>query len=1212
MLPVRWLTARMEAPLSRDQLVSQLATARKARSVSIRRASSLVGLPASTLQGWFEGRHLPTQALMPQFLELLVHLGLAVDDADQNAWAAAVAELRSVRVISDPPYSGLSPYTAEQAPLYFGRESALRKLIDACLRPPDPDTSDIIVLLGESGSGKSSLLAAGLIGRATGEGGELAHLVPLLADPADVAGLELPDEPTLLVVDQFEELELLIPERQRAALERLSSLPEHVTCVLALRADAIGLAMRDEWLARDLSTPVVLGPVSRDDFVQIIERPALKHGRSVSPELTQLLLRDIYAYGEPAPGVVLPLLSSVLRQCWEASTGPTITPADYLATGGLWAALNQEADSIYESLTASQRRSARRLLLSLFNVEGALTFRRRIATSALGDDLLDAAEPFVRARILTRLDDHLQVTHDALLLHWHRLAGWVEEAQASLLLGRRIHLAAQLWDEGGRTSDALMPVEAQLWREWADSDEATVLSHTERAFIEASCEQGEAEQAQQRRTMSRIRRRQNIAVVAAAVALVMVAATILASARSEGFRQQAEETATAAQARQIALISDEVRATSANVAAQLSVAALALDDNVQTRSSVLSASASEVPSRAIGPTGNTMVAMSADGDLIVSADSEGRLSVWRDGALSLAPETAMTGGRQLFGLSLRETGERILVLVAGQDTASVWDVTSTPRRLGEFGGDTVGYSAAWQGDVALFGTLEGTVRRVDLSDPERPRRLTDLDVGETVSVTGLAANERWILAGGRRDTVDVFDSSGARHEPLAVTGTVLSIAASPTGDRFLFGTTLRQAGIRDGSDLRILKTIATSSGVNAVAHLGDRLIVAGSFGTVDIYSPDGASLHRYPGRSIVTGVAGSGDSLVVGSSDGEVNHWAPAPGRLVLQTDSGTPHFDVTRSDVGLLIGTAEGAVVMSREGDGWVPRPIDPAPDGTSYNPYYAISADGSTLVNQSEGGQLVTLAFDGEGYRVSHAQPLPTGLIDLQMSPDGTLLTLGYRNKADFQLFRADDRGWSKVATLDGWPSSSAFSADSSLFVGMTLDGKGFNVWRVSGDGATRLAERRTTDAAVPIRFAFAPDGTLALGDDAGEVTLYDMSDPAAPRASFLLGDARASLSQLQFDDAGEQLIAASRAGTVWVWSREGKGWSLYLTLRPGQDNVMGVEAYEGEIVMSMDDGRTVAWEDDPATARDAMCGTFGDPLTDQEWERLVPGVEFVDGCD
>ena len=284
MLPVRWLTARMEAPLSRDQLVSQLATARKARSVSIRRASSLVGLPASTLQGGFEGRHLPTQALMPQFLELLVHLGLAVDDADQNAWAAAVAELRSVRVISDPPYSGLSPYTAEQAPLYFGRESALRKLIDACLRPPDPDTSDIVVLLGESGSGKSSLLAAGLIGRATGEGGELAHLAPLLADPADVASLELPDEPTLLVVDQFEELELLIPERQRAALERLSSLPEHVTCVLALRADAIGLAMRDEWLARDLSTPVVLGPVSRDDFVQIIERPALKHGRSVSPE----------------------------------------------------------------------------------------------------------------------------------------------------------------------------------------------------------------------------------------------------------------------------------------------------------------------------------------------------------------------------------------------------------------------------------------------------------------------------------------------------------------------------------------------------------------------------------------------------------------------------------------------------------------------------------------------------------------------------------------------------------------------------------------------------------------------------------------------------------------------------------------------------------------------------------------------------------------
>lgn len=1201
----------MARPSNREQLVAELSRARKAKGLSIRNASALIGLPASTLQGWFEGKHLPTQALTPKFLDLLVHLGLISSDDDRAGWASTLDALRSVRLVAEAPYAGLRPYRADQATLYFGREKSLAHLVEACLRPSDEDTSRIVILLGESGSGKSSLLAAGLIGQETAGQGALSHLKPVRVTPAEVESIQASPVPTLLVVDQFEDLDQLEPDTQRDVMQRLSHLPPHTVCVLGLRADAIGLAMRDEWLAQDLSTPVVLGPVSSDAFVRIIEQPALRHGRSVTPELTQLLLRDIYAYGEPAPGVVLPLLSSALRRCWEDADGSTLTPTDYLATGGLWAALDQEADEIYEPFSPEEQRLARRLLLSLFNVDGAAALRRRIAASALSPALLAVAEPFIASRILTRNDDHIEVAHDALLLHWKRLADWVEEARTTLLLGRRIHLAAQLWDEGGRTSDALMPAEAQLWRTWAESGESTVLSMKERAFIDASCELGEATVVEQARTISRIRRRQMIALVAGGLAVVMAIAALTAFLRSEDFRRKGEATTAAAQSRQVALISDEVRSTSVNLAGQLSVASMSLDDNVQSRSSVLTSAAADVPVRAVGPTGNTMLALTPDGTTIVRADSAGDLSIWRGGDLRDTPEKFASGGGQLYALSLKQVQGHILVAVGGQQTAAVWDITSTPRKLVEFGQDTVGYSATWQESTVLIGTLEGTVRRFELRDLANPVSLPELSIGEKTQVSAVAANGNWILASGRRDRIEVFGADGSSHEPLASPGTVLTLSASPDGSAFLSGSTLREARLWDGATLAKGTGIATEAGVNSATHLGDTLLIAGGFGAVGEYNASGQLLRTFPGRSVVTSVAAGGHMVAVGSTEGETTAWSIPDDQVILRSPEGVAHYDVIRSRAGLLIGTLDGAVMMARSGAGWKQLPVDPAPDGSGYNPYYSIDAAGDLLVNQTRDGNLVTLGLRDGRYRVLHQQPMATGLVDIQLSPDGRYLVVGYRGKAGSPVYRASDGGWTLVGNLASWPSSSAFNADGTLFVAMTIEGKGFNLWSVDEGGFSLVSSQGTQHDVVPISFAFAPDGTMAIGDDAGVVTLYDVSDPRSPRAATSLGDARSSLSQLQFSEDGNRLLAASRSGVLWVWARTHGSWTLDLMLRPGGDSVTGVDLFDGRFVISLDDGRTVSWEDDPAEARTAMCARFGSRLDAAEWERLVPGVPFVDGC-
>ncbi|SHI84994.1 WD40 repeat [Tessaracoccus bendigoensis DSM 12906] len=1200
----------MQLPGTRERLVDALGAARKARGISIRSASALIGLPPSTIQGWFEGKHLPTQALTPKFLDLLTHLGLAASDEDRRLWADALAAIRSVRQVSESPYAGLNPYSAEQARLYFGRERSLGKLVDACLRPSDDETSRIIILLGESGSGKSSLLAAGLIGRETSRGGALSHLKPVQVAPAGIAAQELTSAPTLLVIDQFEDLDQLPPEEQQAAMERLGTLPENTICVLGLRADAIGLAMRHEWLAQDLTTPVVLGPIPEDAFVRIIERPALQHGRAVAPELTQLLIRDIYAYGEPAPGVVLPLLSNALRRCWEESKGATLTPADYLATGGLWAALNQEADAIFDRFSPAEQKTARRLLLSLFNVDGAAALRRRIPVSALTPEMAEVSEPFVASRILARVDDHLMVAHDALLLHWHRLASWVEAAQTTLLLGRRIHLAAQLWDEGGRTNDTLMPAEAQLWRAWADSDEATVLSATEHAFIDASCELGEATVVEQRRTIARMRVRQYVALVAGGLALAMSVVTIAASARSEDFRRQGEAATRAAQSRQVALISDEVRGSSPNVAGQLSVASRRLDDNVQSRSSLLTSVAANPPIRATGPSGNTMLATSATGRLIVRGDSEGKLSIWRDGDIRLTPQSLASGGGQLFSLSLRETGSRILLLVAGQKTAAVWDITGQPEKLIDSGEKTVGYSTTWQGDTALIGTLDGQIHRFDLTDPSRPLRLPDLQLGEETQVTALAASGSWILAGGRRDRIEVFADDGTARGPLTTSGTVRALTTSPDEATFVSGSSRGEATIWDATTLGKKRSQTTTTAINAVAYQGDVLWLAGSFGAVEAYSASGLLLRTLPGRSIVTSVVPAGDNILTGSTEGDTSFWS-APGDVVLASAQGVSHYDVIRSTNGLLIGTDTGAVMMAFTDGRWTELPLAPAPDGSGYNPYYAIDLEGDTVVNQTNDGSLVTFTRTDGHYEVAGEQPMPTGMADIQLSPDGSQLAVAYQGQAGYRLYTESDAGWVLNSTLNAWPGRSAFSDDGALFAAMSVDGKQFGLWSMAGDVPEELVIHPTSEDTVPVSFTFAPDGTLAVSDDGGWITLYDVSAPDTPEPIHRLGDARGALSQIQFTEDGSQLLASSRAGELWVWSKTDSGWPLDLMLRPGGPNVTGVDSYAGWYVMSLDNGTTVAWEDDPATARNQLCRSFGSALSPAEWERLVPGVPFIDGC-
>lgn len=1202
--------SHMLPPKSRGTLVECLRVARSENNLSIRRAATLAKVPASTAQGWFEGRHLPTPALMPSFITLLGALGLAKTPEQREAWHRAVTDLRSNDVIEESPYVGLRSYTADEGDVYVGRERAYESLVQACLRPD----AQVVVVVGDSGSGKSSLLAAGLVGRGCAPSGPLAHLEPVTVRVPELRVFEPGGQPTLLVLDQFEEAEQLPADELAAVFVRLESLPENVTCVVALAADSFGFALRDEAFAKHLESPVLVGPLTTTEYTRIIEEPAGRHGRRVSPELVQLAIRDLHLYGEPSPGTTLPLLSSALRRCWQHASGTTIERDDYLATGGLWSALHDEAESVYDSLSPEQQVLARRLLLSMVHVDDEHVLRRSVDGDALSPEIEPIVDAFLSARLMNRAENQVGISHDALLSRWERLAGWVEDEQASLLIARRIRMAAALWDEGGRAKEALMPVEAELWSTWAQSEDAPLLSPQENEFISASMDLSAEQQREQQHTISRIRVRQRVAIVAAAVAGAMALASLVTLQQSNHYRQVAEEATRTSQSRQIALIADEVRSATPNTAGQLSTAAYSIADTVQSRSAVLKSAGAPMPMRLIGPTGNTLVGHSAQHGVVVRGDGQGMLTVWAEGDLAATPRQLPTGGGQTFALAVADVAGRALALVGGQQTAGVWDVTGDPVKLGEFGVDTVTYSAAWRDGTVLFGTLDGQIRRVDFTDPEAPVELAPLELGEEVLVSALATSSEWIVAGGRRDRLELFSTDGAPMGHLEIEGTASFVANSPAGDEFLVASRSNNATLWSalGGELTLLGRMDLPEVAHSALHVGDRLFVAGSFGEIREYGRDLQLRATYPERSAVVSLDELDGLLVAGGTGGATTVWDPASDTTILRAPEGVGLYDIIHGDDVLLIGTsAGGRVVTATDDGGWRELPVEAAPDGADYTYYYAISPDGQVLVNQTDAGDLITLDRVGAQFVATNSIPAQETLSDLRLSPTGRFLALGYGGSANYTLLERTGEGWERIVEVDSWPAGCAFSPDETLFAAMNRDGTGVTIWDLAAPVPMQVSKIQLEDDVIPSGLSFSPTNNLAVGDNRGEISIYSLKDPTSPDHVAKLSDARSSLAQVSYSRDGSRLLAASREGQLWVWQVNREDIELDLQLTPGTGAVMGSAWFRGQIIISVNDGRTVAWPGDAAGAAAELCSRFGERLTEDEWLRLVPGVEPTDGC-
>ncbi|MFI6287300.1 hypothetical protein ACIBCM_21555 [Streptomyces sp. NPDC051018] len=351
------------------------------------------------------------------------------------------------------PYPGLARYGPEDGDHYFGRDDLIAELLDLTRRRP------FAALVGASGSGKSSLLRAGLVPAVRRrEDGDRPSVIRILTPGPTPARThkELFTGGALILVDQFEEVFTLCDDpEERAAFTDLM-LDGGARVVLAVRADFYGRCAEQPALVRALKDSVLLvGRMSREQLREAVVGPAGAERLVVERGLTARVVDDI----ADEPGG-LPLLSHALREVWRRRRGRTLTEEAYEAIGGVQGAIAHTAEQVFAALTPEESSAARALLLRLISPgDGTADTRRPAGREELvphGSQVPGRVlERLLRARLLTADDGSVNLAHEALITGWPRLRSWIEEDRELLRLHRRLTEAARMWEELGRDAGAL-------------------------------------------------------------------------------------------------------------------------------------------------------------------------------------------------------------------------------------------------------------------------------------------------------------------------------------------------------------------------------------------------------------------------------------------------------------------------------------------------------------------------------------------------------------------------------------------------------------------------------------------------------------------------------------------------------------------------------------------------------------------------------------
>jgi WD40 repeat protein len=1167
----------------------------------------------------------PEYARLPRFLSRLTWVDFRAGLDDIGALHRLVSNIRGVSPYPQAPpsqeivcpYRGLEPFYERHAQFFFGREALTQRLVEALRPPDDPAAREnrFLAVVGPSGSGKSSVVRAGLVATLRqsvlpGSGHWLivtltpgeqplaslaAALTPFIGRESDrltilrrleeelasreqtlhpVVRLALkkaaPARRLVLVVDQFEELFTLCrDEDQRAAfvhnLLYASTIARGQTIVvLALRTDFYDRCTAYPSLADNLAAQqVLIGSMHERELRQAIEEPARRVGLQFEQGLVNRSLEDI----TKEPGT-LPLMQYALLELWNHREDSSLTMDTYQEIGGLREALAQRSEAVYAELKEAEQAQMRRILLRLTRVgEGTEHTRHRAGMSELLPDTEQAQvvetvlKQLADARLITidrdpvSREQLVDVAHEALIGGWPRLRDWLDEDRAALLAHRRFTDAAQKWEREEREESHLYRrarlAEAEEWAEAHPDD----LHPLEQEFLEASVALREQERAEDEAARERKLR--------TAVKLAEEA-----EVEWEAKEERAEEGRERAMGRAGSLRPLRFLAVALTVALAAAIIGglwawrqnglLVQQQNAaeqQSRMALSQQLAAQVPGALESdPELGLLLAMEG---ISVTYQVDGIYSVEADSALRQALTNpflqTLRGHRDGVNHAVFSPDGKRILTASDDSTARLWDREGRP-----------------------LATLTGHT--------------------DSIHHAAFNPNRRYIVTASSDDTARLWDIEG---QPLATltghTGSVTHAAFSPDGRFVVTASWDNTARLWDMEGQPVVTLTGHTDMIHYVAFDSDRehIITASGDRTARLWDIEGRAVITLTGHTdsvYHAAFSPDGQRILTASADGtarlwdrssqvlailsghtdKVNHatFSPDGRHIITASWDGTARlWDVEGEPLVTLTGhtgkvnyavfSPDGKRILSVGDDGtarlWSKegRPVAILTGHTDKINHAVFSPDAKRILTVSDDG--TARLWDMESQPPAILTGHTDGVRHAAFSPDGRLIvTASWDNTA-----RLWDRSGQPLTTLSGhWDdvTYATFSPDGKFIVSTSWDNTA-RLW----DSEGHLLETLTGHTGPVYHAAFSPDGELIVtGSVDGTARLWDVE--GQPLATLSGHEAR--VNHAAFSPDGQLILTASADNTARLWDRESQplatlsghtGWVNHAAFSPDGERII-----------------------------------------------------------